>query len=341
MSPQIRRRQLLGGSAALLSVVFVPGCATAPVIPKRPAPNTRTGLSWISHKEGRYMLTLPRVEMGQNISTALKQIACDELGVGPDKLQIRLYGTETIERVRATVGSESIMDFALPLARACATLRLALDRGLVSGKLEAMDLPREELRAFSSQAQWVGSSPALEQSLEIVTGQPLYASDVRLTGMVYGRVLRAPAPPELPSQIVSFDEQAARKVPGFVAIVRSKLLQMSSSEGLGIVAQTPGGLDRIEQALNARWRVEGKADAEAINQAIDIDRRMSDRTRRDKYVRDDAVPDGKWDVDLRIDIPIAAHAAIEPRVAVAHVGRFAGCVLSARRHLSSVGLIRG
>ena len=49
--------------------------------------------------------------MGQNITTALKQIACDELGINPDQLQVKLHATDSIERVRATVGSESIMDF--------------------------------------------------------------------------------------------------------------------------------------------------------------------------------------------------------------------------------------
>jgi CO/xanthine dehydrogenase Mo-binding subunit len=182
MGANIRRRQLLGGSAALLSVVLLPGCASCPVIPKRPSPDTRTGLSWISHQSGRHVLALPRVEMGQNIATALKQIACDELGIGLDQLQVRLHGTDSIDPVRATMGSESIMDFALPLARACATLRQALGNGQVIDKLEAVDLPREQLRAFSRQSQWVGRSPVLEQGHEILTGQPLFASDVRLPG---------------------------------------------------------------------------------------------------------------------------------------------------------------
>jgi isoquinoline 1-oxidoreductase beta subunit len=295
------------------------------VIPKRPSPDARTGLSWISHQSGQYLLILPRVEMGQNITTALKQVACDELGVNFDRLKVSQHATHTIERVRATVGSESIMDFALPLARACATLREALKNGKTSGKLEAIEFPKDQLRSLSGQGPSVGLSPVLEQGREMVTGQPLYASDVRLPAMVYGRVLRAPVPTEILSKLVSVDEAAARQVPGFVGIIQSKLFQMASSEGLGIVAKTPSALDRIEQALNPRWSTEGQADAQTIHDAIDIDRRMSIRSRRDKYIRDDGLPEGQWDLDLRIDIPVAAHAAIEPRVAVAqmHVdGRF-------------------
>jgi isoquinoline 1-oxidoreductase beta subunit len=153
----------------------------------------------------------------------------------------------------------------------------------------------------------------------MVTGKSLYASDVRLPGMVYGRVLRAPAPPEIVSSLIAMDEAAARQVKGFVALVRSPLLQMASSEGVGIVAQTPGALDRIEQALQLRWSLHGQADVKSIQQSMDIDRRMAAKLRRDKYIHNDSVPEGQWDVELRIDVPIAAHAAIEPRVAVAQM----------------------
>lgn len=317
MTPSIRRRQLLAATAGVLSVAFLPGCARLPVIPKRPAPDARSGLSWISHRSGHYVLALPRVEMGQNIATALQQIACEELGIDLAQLQVKLHDTDGIERVRATVGSESIRDFALPLARACATLREALQRGQTSGTLEPVAFPREQLRAFSGAGRWVGRSPALAQGLAIVTGQPLFASDVRLPGLVYGRVVRAPAPPEIPSGPLTLEAEAARQVPGFVALVRHDSLQMVGSEGIGIVARTPGALDRVEQALAVRWRIEGEATAAAIDQAIDIDRRLASGSRRDKDVHDDAVPDGPWDVDLRIDVPIAAHSAMEPRVAVA------------------------
>lgn len=317
MTLHIDRRRLLVGAGAVLAVGFLPGCASLPVIPKRPAPDAQSGLSWIGHQGGRYVLTVPRVEMGQNIMTALKQIACDELGVDPDRLTVRLHATDTVERVRATVGSESIMDYAWPLASACATLREALRAGLTSGKLHARDYPREQLRSLTGRGFWVGRSPLLEQAQEIVTGQPLFASDVRLEGMVYGRVLRADAPPELPSRLVFFDEQPARQVPGFVAVVRHAALQMAASEGLGIVARTPAALDRIEQALGLRWQVEGAADAQAMEAALDIDRRLAQRSRRDKYIQDASIPAGPWEVDLRFDIPMAAHAPLEARVAVA------------------------
>ena len=75
--------------------------------------------------------------------------------------------------------------------------------------------------------------------------------------MLFGRVLRAPASPELRSSLVAFDETAARAVPGFVALVRDPALTMLQAEGLGIVGRTPGALDRIEAALAPRWQIDG------------------------------------------------------------------------------------
>lgn len=314
------RRRLLAAAGAGLVVTFLPGC-TLPVFPRRPAPDDEAAAGWVRHRQGRYLLFLPRAEMGQNIATALKQVACDELGIGWDRLEVRLPATSDIARVRATVGSESVKDFALPLARACATLREAVAAGRTEGRLEAQPVPVEALWSLGKRAGGlVGTSPPLEQAAAIVRGQPLYAGDVRRPGQLHGRVLRADVSPELHSRLAGADEAAARRVPGFVALVRDPLLMHGHAAGLGIVARTPAALDRIEAALQARWQVEGSFGQADIDDRVDIDRRLQASTSRQETLHDDRMAsDVAWDVDLRIDIPLAAHAAIEPRCAVAEV----------------------
>ena len=194
----MRRRALLAATG--LSVGFIAGC-TLPVIPKRPAPRTEDAMSWIRFADGRYTLFMPRVEMGQNIATGLKQVACDELGIDWAALELRLHGSSDVRRVRATVGSESIKDFALPLAQACATLRDALAAGHTAGRIEAQPRPVAELRAFSAQGRYVGRAVPIAQGAALLRGEPLFAIDVRRSGMLYGRVLRAPVSPELVSRL--------------------------------------------------------------------------------------------------------------------------------------------
>lgn len=106
--------------------------------------------------------------------------------------------------------------------------------------------------------------------------------------------------------------QASRASPGFIAIVRSDALLMGNSQGIGVIASTPASLDRIEAALGAEWTTEEKSTDQDIAGIMDIDRRIARRARRDSYVNDDAVSDVTWDVDMRIDIPPAAHASIAP-----------------------------
>lgn len=311
----MKRRAFIQAGGGL-SVAILTGCAL-PVIPKRPAAGYEDALGWIRHRDGRYELLLPRVEMGQNIGTALKQVACEELGIEWHQLDLRLPHTGEMARVRATVGSESVKDFAVPLAQACATLRDALAAGLSSGERAPTPRPISELRAFQPGARHVGRAVSIEQGRAIVTGAPVYVADVRLPGMLYGRVLRAPVSAELPSSLVSINEAAARQVRGWVAVVRDPRLKQGLGEGIGIVARTPGALDRIEAALDARWQWQGGFGQADIDRSIDVDRHLAGDGFKHAVHDDTLDVEGDWDVDLRIDIPMAAHAPIQPRAAVA------------------------
>ncbi len=310
-APTITRRSTLISLSGLWVAVMA-GCASIPVVPKRPAPKLQDAMAWITFVDGRYTLIVPRVEMGQHISTAMHRIACTELGAAPEQVAVVLHDTRRIGRVRATVGSESIGDFALPLARACATLREALARGKASGELQAQPIPLAELRAFAKPS--AAQTWPLAQGREIVTGKPVFASDLRLPGMHYGRVLRADASPELASELLSANRQAARLVNGFIAIVESPLLTQGKAQGVGIVAATPAALDAVEAALQAQWRVLGTASLTEL----DIDGARRERASpRHRLQKASLSADQAWDVDIRIDVPLAAHAAIEPRCAVA------------------------
>ena len=309
----MKRRGFLQAGTGLVVGFALPGC-TLPVFPKRPVSGYEDALGWIHHEQGRFTLRLPRAEMGQQIATALRQVAADELGVDARSVELVLPTTGDTARVRATVGSESVRDFALPLAQACATLREALARGDTQGQLEAEPLPASSLRAFRRRPEPRAPLP-LVHGHEIVTGAPLYVADVRPPALLFGRVLRAPTSPELPSRPVEWNDAAARAVPGFVALVRDERLRQAQAHGLGLVARTPGALDRIEAALSVRWQSKsGGHDGASVARLLDVDTHRA-RGRLPHEVLDAGRVDegAAWDVDLRIDIPFAAHAAIEPR----------------------------
>ncbi|MEM1073295.1 MAG: molybdopterin cofactor-binding domain-containing protein [Pseudomonadota bacterium] len=312
----MNRRTFLKAAASGLVVVVGGGAAVwsqVPVLPKRPEPDLETALGWIAYSDGRYTLTLPRIEMGQNIATGMKQVACAELGAEWSEVDLAFHDT-TANRIRATVGSESIMLFAEPLAQACAALRDAIADGRIAGEVAVTARPVETLRALRLGGM-IGRSPRIEQGLDIVTGQPLFAADISRPGLMYGRVLRAPASTETASRPVRWDVAAARRVPGFVAVIPDAGPSIGKAEGLGIVANTPGALDAIANVIDVQWEIEGLPANADVDAVMDIDRIPETGTRH-KVIDGDPEP-GRWTIDMRVDVPFAAHAPIEPRAAVA------------------------
>lgn len=304
MSARLKRRSLLAAGAAL-SVGFLAGCSL-PVMPRRPVPERGAASGWVQHDGQGFLLWLPRAEMGQGVDAGLQQLAAEALGIARAELRVRGMDSARMQPVRATVGSDSIKDFALPLVQACVLLREGLRRGLTQQQLAQLPLPAVDLRGAGREVGQPRPSPDAEALLR---GAPLFAADLRLPGMLYGTVLRAPGSPLRPSQLLAADEAAARGLPGFVALVRDARWQLAQAQGLGLLARTPGALQRCAAALQPRWREQaakppGRTDLDAAAQHRVLQQGQLD-------------PAGPWDVDMRLEIPHAAHAGIEPRAAVA------------------------
>src|SRR5258708_22428567 len=76
-----------------------------------------------------------------------------------------------------------------------------------------------------------------------VTGSFSYRPDVRVPGMVHGRVVR---PPAIGATLVSVDEGSVKTIPGVVKVVRE-------GNFLGVVAQSEWGAIRAARQLKATW----------------------------------------------------------------------------------------
>lgn len=311
-----RREFLKAGGVGLVALIGsgIGIYSQVPVIPSRPEPDMDAAVGWIAYRDGRYILTVPRAEMGQNITTAMKQIACTELDVSWDLVDVALHDTDGVG-TKPTVGSESIQLFTEPLAQACAALRDAIAEGRANGRVEVRARPTSALKVFQHGGA-VGRSPTIAQGLEIVTGRPLYAADVDLPNMLFGRVVRAPASTEIRSRPIAWNVDAARAVPGFVAIVEQAGLAIGKAEGIGIVAERPSALAAIADALAIEWEIGTEHHRSDIEATIDVDRVLAEGVLPHTALKG-ALEEGAWDVSLRFDIPAAAHAPIEPRAAVA------------------------
>jgi nicotinate dehydrogenase subunit B len=76
-----------------------------------------------------------------------------------------------------------------------------------------------------------------------VTGEAVYIHDVRIPGMLHGRVIR---PPTVSTAPVNIDEDSVKNIPGFVKVVQQ-------GSFVGVVAKTEWAAIKAAEALKVTW----------------------------------------------------------------------------------------
>ncbi|MFN3400773.1 MAG: molybdopterin cofactor-binding domain-containing protein [Ferrovibrio sp.] len=289
------RRTLFAHAARFAAGITVfaaaPACAfnPLPALPTRSMPAAEARIAWLRLRtDGRVQLLLPRQEMGQGISIALRQIVAEELDIELDRVETVLPDTASIAPVKSTVGSDSMKDFTEPVARAAALLREHLQSGSTATELHDTGQP-VTLRSLRGGGRHVGQGHPTERIADIVTGAPsLYAGDICLPGMLFGLVLPAGTEPrELAAGLRLVDLADGRR---------------------GLLSDHAGPLHAFAPA---------RPTADRAMPEMNIDAAMA-RGRLEHRLRNDTVStDTAWTLDRRYAIPFAAHAAMEPRSAVA------------------------
>ena len=198
---------------------------------------------------GRVTVFSGKIEMGQGVLTSQAQMVAEELGVALASVDMVLGDTDKCPWDMGTFGSFTSRMFG-PYLRAAAAkaravlLELAAKRlGTEINKLQVKDgvvsvigapsrkvtyaalsrgarvaLSVDEDPPLRSPAEFIvmGRSPKRLDGVEKVTGAAKYAADIRLPGMLYARVLRAP---QHGATLTHVDTSAAEKLPG-VSVVR-------------------------------------------------------------------------------------------------------------------------
>ena len=162
------------------------------------------------------------VDLGTGIRTALGQIVAEELDVSFARVIVVLGDTSRVPNQGPTIASETIQISAVPLRKAAAQARqfliaraaerlelplqeLAIEDGLVRGhnrsisygELIGDDIIRLEL-ADDVEVKSTDAYRVVGQSVPRVdlpakaTGELVYVHDVRVPGMLHGRVVRPP-----------------------------------------------------------------------------------------------------------------------------------------------------
>ncbi|HEY8368001.1 MAG TPA: molybdopterin cofactor-binding domain-containing protein [Thermodesulfobacteriota bacterium] len=288
--------------------------------------------------DGTVTVFTGKVELGQGILTALAQIAADELDVAIERVRVVSADTARTPDEGYTAGSMSVETSGAALRQAAAEVRrilldLAAERLSVPvERLEVDDgaitvrgsgtrtsywalandvrLHREATGAARpkppSRHRLVGRSVPRLDIPRKVTGGASYVHDLRLPGMLFGRVCR---PPSFGARLLSVDEAAVRAMPGVVALVRD-------GDFLAVAAereeQAIAAVERLRQA--ARWR-----EAPTLPEPAAIHDYLKALPATDTVVGEKngaAPPAVRW-LTATYRKPYLAHASMGPSCAVA------------------------
>jgi nicotinate dehydrogenase subunit B len=114
---------------------------------------------------------------------------------------------------------------------------------LIGGKTFHLALDRGARRRPSSEWRVLGTPVPRAEIPDLVTGRFEHVHNVRVPGMLHGRVVR---PPAVGAKVVSMNEQSVQDVAGVVKVV-------VKNDFVGVVAEKPWQATRAAEKLSCEW----------------------------------------------------------------------------------------
>ena len=299
--------------------------------------------SWIHiGKDGMITVYTGKVEVGQNIRTSLSQIVSEELLVPLAAVTMIMGDTDLVPYDAGTFGSRTTPQMGTQLRKAAATARQALiEMAAKKWNLPASDLKTENgavvniatkqkagygeltngeqiMMTISDVVPVIGakdwkvagkSIPKVDQR-NFITGKHVYVSDMKLPGMLYGKVLRAPS---YGAKLIDADLAAAKNIPGVVVV--------KDGDFIGVAAPDVKTATKALQSINAKW--EEKKDHPSNANIFDY---LQKNTSAESGGRNSGSTTGDVENGLakadfkhvtKYNIHYIAHVPLEPRAAVA------------------------
>jgi nicotinate dehydrogenase subunit B len=282
-----------------------------------------------------------KVDLGTGVQTALTQIAAEELDVPLRRVAIVQGDTALTPDQGPTFGSLAIQVGGVQIRNACAMAKGALldlaakqfgtsaaelkvadgvirsgDKQasygeLIGGKSFSLTLDHQKPPATKDPKTFtiVGTSIPRIDIPDKVTGKFTYMQDMRVPGMLHGRVVR---PPALGAQLQSVDEASVAGIPGILRVVRE-------GNFLGIVAENEWAAIKAAQQIKATW---------SAWEGLPEQRKLFEHVRASKVAKDEVTAnvgntaeamakDGVKKLSATYEFAIHTHGSIGPSCAIA------------------------
>ena len=349
-----RREFLKVLGSGLVVVLITRDALAAPRIPGL-APQEGTELqsaesigAWLHvAADGGITVYTGKVEFGQGIRTSLAQQVAEELDVPLASIALVMGDTDLTPFDAGTFGSRSTPQMGTQLRSVAAATRELLvglaaerwevdrsnlvakdgrvtdarGRSLGYGELTAGRKLTEVIRTDASvtpASRWTvaGRDTTKVGAREMVTGRHRFTADMRVPGMVHGKVLRAPS---IGARLATLDDSRARAIPG-VTVTRHESF-------VGVTAPSVADAERALVALRATWTPASGDQASSTTLGARLRQRVSSGASSAPFVRGDvdaALPVAEHRLARSYDIAYIAHVPLEPRAAVAEWTREGG-----------------
>ncbi len=281
-----------------------------------------------------------KAEMGQNIRTSISQTIADELRVPFESVRLLMGDTALTPFDAGTFGSRTTPTMTPQFRRVASAARGLLigvaakewnvaPEGLVAkdakvtdqasgrslryaelarGKTLAQNLPAKDPATPATEWTIAGKPVPKVDGRAFVTGSHQYTSDIRLEGMLYGKVLR---PPSFGATLISYDDTTAKGMSG-VVIVRD-------GDFLAAAAPSAHEAQRAIEAIHAQWKEVPQISNKEIFSYLkqNAAAKSDDRFRRQKGSVEERISAAAHRLDGTYTVAYIAHAPLEPRAAVA------------------------
>ena len=336
-------------------------------------PDARQIDTWLAiHADNTATVYIGFAELGQGASTALLQIAAEELDLDMSQLSSVRLDTNVTPNQGGTYSSAAINRGGPQIRTAAAEARMALlqlatkslnasvDRLVVSkGIVSIIGTPERSvtygtlvgdkpfLLPFSGSAtvkpvasySIVGKSPVRTEVPDKVSGKYVYMQHVRLPGMLHGRVVRPRGQSAYAagSKVLNIDESSIRSIAGAKAIRRGDFI--------GVVAENEWDAIRAARQLKVTWN-----SAPALPGTDGLHAKMRAGRTEDSIVRERGDIAGAFAGAAHVVTqtcfgPYQSHAPFGPNCAVADVNGDSAVVMCSTQDIytlrTSIGRLLG
>ncbi|WP_411030783.1 molybdopterin cofactor-binding domain-containing protein [Spongiimicrobium sp. 3-5] len=243
---------------------------------------------------GAVTIFSPNPEIGQGVKTSMPMIIAEELDVAWENVYVAQGILDTNNYTRQVAGGSQSIRFgwdALRQTGATARQMLVnaaaakwgvdpsectasegvitnskgetLGYGDVVNEAAALEVPEDVALKEPKDYKIIGTDRGNVDIDKIITGKPLFGLDYKEEGMVYACVLR---PPAFGKVLESYDDSAAKAIPGVIDVVRigekaKSLLEetprlkaiIGPSDKVAVIAKTTWEAMKGKEALKAVW----------------------------------------------------------------------------------------